>query len=487
MQETRHQMRGEVLHHWRTSLLLAALVATPIAAVLLAVPDTRDPAKAPMVAAEVAGVLLLVAAVMFYLHWRGRPMVEEGWTVAATVVVAIQVFSGAGFSLASDVVSPQAPWYAVVDAVSAVLALGLVTYGKRADRVGDPLLLGLGLGLALAGLRGLALAVPELADLPVSLADASLFAVLVCYLFVARAILADRCLPSWAALHLAAAVCLVGLGEVAHSVRWSPEVTGMTAGPALAMAAALWASTTYILVREALESHGLRTAELEESLIHVEDDARSVHERLHEVKSTVAGIASASRLLREHPVGPETRQRLERTIRAELDRIERLLAEGTSSDPGPVDLDETLGVLLESHRARGRTIEWRPTGASVHCDRDDMTEVLNILLDNAAKHGGGAPSHVDVSHDADEIRIAVCDDGPGVPREMRERIFEWGGRASSAPGQGIGLHVARRLVTQHGGTLTLADQDAAGSAFVVRLPAARKSEENHVRHTGDQA
>ncbi|MGZ8736946.1 MAG: sensor histidine kinase [Nocardioides sp.] len=486
MHDTGHDKRDKIFHHWRVSLLLAALTATPIAAVLVIVPDTRDPGRAPMVADLVAGVLLLLAAVLFYLHWRDRPVVEEGRTVAATAIIGIQVLSGAGFSLASNVVSPQSPWGTAVDALSAAVALCLVAC-RRVERVGDPLLLGLGLGLVLAGLKGMGLVVPQLADLPVAAAYVALFVVLAAYLGVARAFLAERCLPPWAGLHLAAAVCLVGVGEVGQSVRWSEDLAAMTAGLALAMAAALWTSTTYMLVREGMEARRRRTAELEESLHHVESHARSVHEQLHEVKSTIAGVSNATRLLREHLVGPETRQRLERTIRAELDRIERLLAEGPGADPGPVDLDETLEVLLESHQARGQTIEWKPSGASVHGDRDDVAEVLNILLDNAAKHGGGVPSHVDVSHDSDEIRIAVRDEGPGVPQEMRERIFDWGARASTAPGQGIGLHVARRLVTQHGGSLTLADPEAHGSAFVVRLPAARRTEENHGRHAEHRA
>jgi signal transduction histidine kinase len=70
---------------------------------------------------------------------------------------------------------------------------------------------------------------------------------------------------------------------------------------------------------------------------------------------------------------------------------------------------------------------------------------------------------------------------------MRERIFDWGGRAGTGAGQGIGLHVARRLVTRHGGSLTLADQESRGSAFVVRLPAARASEEKHGRHADHRA
>ena len=487
MHDTGHTTRDMVLHHWRVALLIAGLTCVPIVAVLIMAPETRDLQRGPVAATVVAGVLLLVAAALFYLHWRERPVAEEGWTVAATTVIAMQVLMGAGFSLTSGVRSAQSPWYIAVDVLSSVVVLGLVAGCRRVVRVGDPLLLGLGLGLALAALKAVGMAVPPLAGLPVALGDVALFVAAVAYFGVARTILADQWLPPWAGLHVAAAVCLVGVGEVARSVRWSEDLSGLTAAVALALAASAWTSATYTLVREAGEVQRRRTAELEDALHHAESDARSVHERLHEVKCTVAGIANASRLLREHAVGPETQHRLERMIHVELDRVERVLAHDTPSACGPVDLDETLDVLLESHRARGRTIEWEPCGATVQGDRDAVTEVLNILLDNAAKHGGGAPSHVDVSNDADEIRIAVRDEGPGVPRDMHERIFEWGGRASAEPGQGIGLHVARRLVIQHGGSLTLADQDARGSAFVVRLPAARTSEENHGRHTGHRA
>ena len=79
------------------------------------------------------------------------------------------------------------------------------------------------------------------------------------------------------------------------------------------------------------------------------------------------------------------------------------------------------------------------------------------------------------------VEIAVSDEGPGVPLEARDGIFDWGVHGSDSPGEGIGLSVARRLVTEHGGSLTLAQPDAAsGSSFVIRLPAARRSEEDDV-------
>jgi len=472
--------KRKVVRDWRVNLVIVALVVTPITAVLTAVPATRDVDGASLVSAGVAGVALLIATILSYLHWHVRPVLEAGWTLAATVVISVQVIAGAGFSLAVDAAPAQTPWFTTADAVASVVAVSLVAC-RKVERVVDPLLLGLGIGLTLVGLRGLVMVLPELDALPLAMPGAALLVVPVAYLGVARGVLADRSQPVWAARHLSVAVCLVGLGTVAHSVRWSAQIAALTAGVAFALAAVLWTSATYVLVREAIEAQGRRSAELEESLHHMEAESRSAQEQLHEAKSTIAGIVNATRLLGQ-PVKSETRRRLERTVRAELERLERLLAGDEGSEPGPVDLDETLDVLLESHRARGRTIEWQPCGASVHGDRDDVAEVLNILLDNAAKHSGGVPSHVDVTHDSDGVRIAVCDEGPGVPREMREHIFDWGARASTEPGHGIGLHVARRLVTRHGGSLTLADQDTRGSAFVVRLPAARTSEENHGRH-----
>ncbi len=472
---------GSVLDRWRAGVLLAGLAAVPVASYVLTVAATRDPGRASMVSGQVAGVVLLVAAALFYLDWRGRPMPEQRWTVAVPVLVGIQVLACSSSSLAWAGGWQEESRCAAVDAAFAAVALGLVIAIRRTDKAVDPLLLGLGPGIALAGLSGLGPRVPRLADLPVVLSDVAAGVVLVTFLALARAILADRLLPRRAAVQLTAAACLVGLGEAARSVRWSEDVAGSAGSLAIVTGAVLWAGSGFTLVHGALQAQGLRLAALEESLHDLSSDARMVREKLHEVESTVAGIASATRLL-DRPVRTETRQRLERTIHAELGRMERLLAGDGAGDPGPVDLDEALGILLESHRARGRTIEWQPCGAQVHGRRDDVTAVLNILLDNAAKHGGGTPSRVDVSDQSDEIHIAVCDEGPGVPHGMREHIFDWGGRADATPGQGIGLHLARRLVTQHGGSLSVTDADASGSAFVVRLPAARSQEETHVRY-----
>ena len=70
------------------------------------------------------------------------------------------------------------------------------------------------------------------------------------------------------------------------------------------------------------------------------------------------------------------------------------------------------------------------------------------------------------------IRLAVKDDGPGIPLEAQERIFNQFERAASShsPGMGLGLWIVRRVVAAHGGTVTLDSVPGRGACFTVTLP-----------------
>lgn len=83
-----------------------------------------------------------------------------------------------------------------------------------------------------------------------------------------------------------------------------------------------------------------------------------------------------------------------------------------------------------------------------------------------------------VRRDDRTVDIRVTDFGRGIPQEQRSQIFDWGGRGSDSRGEGIGLSLARRLMTEDGGSLRLADDQHGGSSFVISLPAARRSVED---------
>jgi signal transduction histidine kinase len=133
---------------------------------------------------------------------------------------------------------------------------------------------------------------------------------------------------------------------------------------------------------------------------------------------------------------------------------------------------ETLRLLLRPH-----PIRWdRPSGDMVAIGDDTrFRQVLEQLLENESKY---APTEQGVSIGiwrlGEEVQVYVTDDGPGVPVEDWESVFEpfvrVGGRGRSR-GSGIGLFAARRLMTAMGGRVFLESNGYGGSRFVVALPA----------------
>jgi signal transduction histidine kinase len=105
---------------------------------------------------------------------------------------------------------------------------------------------------------------------------------------------------------------------------------------------------------------------------------------------------------------------------------------------------------------------------------DQLRRLLGYLLENASKY---APldGTIDIYgwRQADRAFVAITDDGPGIPVDWRERIFEPFVRLDDSPrGAGIGLFAARHLARSMGGELRVEDRAPHGSQFVLELPAA---------------
>ena len=96
--------------------------------------------------------------------------------------------------------------------------------------------------------------------------------------------------------------------------------------------------------------------------------------------------------------------------------------------------------------------------------------VLNLLLNAADATAGKGRIDVRVLSDGPNARLEVHDDGPGVPSELREHIFE-GFLTTKPEGSGLGLLSVRVAVAEHGGSVALRDSDLGGACFSVTLPA----------------
>jgi signal transduction histidine kinase len=200
------------------------------------------------------------------------------------------------------------------------------------------------------------------------------------------------------------------------------------------------------------------------------------------------------------------------TLRTALAQTERLgllvteLLDLSRIDAGafPLDLEEfDLGLLLDEVTAEaevmaaaiGRGVGFvatvEPEAASVVADRGRLHQVVLNLLDNAARHSpAGGKVHVSArkrtatsgerspSPSADAVVIEVRDEGPGIPAEERDRVFErfTRGERATGGGTGLGLAIARWVVDLHGGTIgvvapeELPPGERAGCRIRVSLP-----------------
>jgi signal transduction histidine kinase len=243
--------------------------------------------------------------------------------------------------------------------------------------------------------------------------------------------------------------------------------------------ATILASLAISLVRFSIGDNRAALRLLRDQLVRVEAVERAEQAQLHEIRATIAGIQNASQVINGYRSLAQTRRaRIQGMIDAEIGRLVRLTSHCVDRTLVDVDIDQTVEPLVVRLVAQGHRIEWYPTGAVAHGRPDDVAEIVNVLLDNAVRHGGGARIRLEAHTAGDVVEVVVSDSGPGVPAYLRERIFAWGQSGPGSTGEGIGLNVARTLSTELGGSLELGDRESCGATFVLRLPVGPQASES---------
>jgi two-component system, OmpR family, sensor histidine kinase KdpD len=210
----------------------------------------------------------------------------------------------------------------------------------------------------------------------------------------------------------------------------------------------------------------------------------------HDLRTPLASIkASVTSLLDEGVHDRAQERELLQTVLEETDRLNRLvgnivdLARVRSGALVPAKELGSVEEVLESvlHRLGARLSRvsvrtlMRPNLPDVMMDPVQIDQVLTNLLENAVAFSPPA-GHVQVvaAPWRDGVRITVSDQGPGVPAEERERVFEAfyrGASSSGRSGSGLGLAIARAIVLAHGGRIRIEGSPSGGAAVVVELPA----------------
>jgi signal transduction histidine kinase len=114
-----------------------------------------------------------------------------------------------------------------------------------------------------------------------------------------------------------------------------------------------------------------------------------------------------------------------------------------------------------------------PRDVTIFCRPTSMRRAISNLVDNAIKYGGKAD--VALAAETGRVVITVEDEGPGIPRSEREKVFEpfyriGNARDPSTGGVGLGLSVTRSIVWEHGGDISLATRKGGGLTVRVDLP-----------------
>ncbi|MFN7134154.1 MAG: sensor histidine kinase, partial [Myxococcales bacterium] len=180
----------------------------------------------------------------------------------------------------------------------------------------------------------------------------------------------------------------------------------------------------------------------------------------------------------------ETVEMCERQLRRlsalvnELLDVTRLSAGAFELVPAEMDLAELVREVVAGateHARRFRSILELSAPDHVHgvWDRSRLEAVVQNLLTNALKYGGGKPVRIRLECDGAVARLSVADEGIGIRADDLPRIFQKFERAVPTRhygGLGLGLYIADQIVRGHGGTITVDSVPGQGSTFTVTLP-----------------
>jgi len=233
-----------------------------------------------------------------------------------------------------------------------------------------------------------------------------------------------------------------------------------------------------------------------EQLLREEAQLREEAERLsslatlaagaaHELASPLGTIAVISKEL-EHELaqsGQTTALEDMRVVRSQVERCRKILtrmAHTAGEAPGEFDawvaasqlLQETIGELPDTSRLRV-TIADSLRGAEVKCPREALVQALRVLLENALDASKGQVDFAMAPKDT-RVEIRVTDSGPGIAAPVLKRVFDpFFTTKAPGKGMGLGLYLARNVVTGMGGSLTLDSRPGSGTTASVSLPTDR--------------
>lgn len=467
-------MRVEHAAFLRHAVLVLVVSAALVAVgAMLSRGDDFAPKRVYLFAVFLLCLVSMMAGMIFYLVWRigGNPTM--GWFSAAVLFTGLQSFPFVVTSFADP--SLNTGQQSVEILVGALSTLLLALANGRVSRGLRPLLIGITLAALTIVTRHLLLltqALPPGWDVGTALSQKALIAVLAA--LAVRFVLTTPGLSHRAQLAVTLVVLTTGVSATFNS-RVSEDLSmgsAVVSASIVCLVAVLLLDGSVRAMLDALDHHQQEMETMARAALRAEAEANREQELLHEIRSTVGGLATASHLLTmREGLSPTHRASLQSAMTEELRRVNRSVV-GTLSEVQTFPLMTVVGPVVEFHRADGRSIivSEPPEELCVSHVPDSVTQVLGTLLHNAARHAPGRPLTISAAEQAGQVLVHVSQPGPAIDPAVRDRLFQRGVRSTGSPGQGLGLSVARRLMREHGGDLAVTASSDTLTTFVMTVP-----------------
>ena len=207
----------------------------------------------------------------------------------------------------------------------------------------------------------------------------------------------------------------------------------------------------------------------------------------HELRTPLNGVLGYAQMMEQEVFGPLGKTKY-KDYAADIRRSGELLHELVSNvldltriesgaltiEPEPIKLADLLGDISSvlGHPDLRCGI---PEDFVVTTDRSALRQILVNLVSNAVKYGGGTPVHITAARQDGAPVIAVRDEGPGIPEDEIDGVFEpfrRGRRETNTPGTGVGLALCNKFTHALGGCLEIASRESEGTKVTLTLPEA---------------
>jgi signal transduction histidine kinase len=216
----------------------------------------------------------------------------------------------------------------------------------------------------------------------------------------------------------------------------------------------------------------------------------------HELKTPIASLKLYLQTLNRRSVEGPQRQQFYQTMMQDVERLDRLInqlldvarLQRVDQEPVPkewVSIDEVIrdniASLTKQHGIGSEVFRFSDSECELFVQRVDLDVLLRNVMDNAIKYASLSPEvEIRVECEGDQAVIYVSDNGVGIPRHLRRKIFSRFYRAGDElerkkPGVGLGLFLVRSIVERLRGSITVGDRGkGGGTTFVIRIPQGRK-------------